>query len=570
MKIKFMLLSILLILLPSFAVTAYAFSLPKIKTSSPVSYTAPLGTESNPYLINSIEEYNSLINLYKNSSDVFLKLNSNLTETSSNQLTRFSFNGNFNGNNKTITYLNSPLFTQIGGKVSNLNFVLTSPSCTEASFGVLCNELNGTLINCVNNSTITLTLPTSTTCFGGFAGRNSSTSSIINCTNNANMEITVSSGIRVGGFLGEANSPITMYNNINSGNITVSSSASSASIYAGGFIGYGSYKSTDSTSITYNMEKLSNLANIFVSATATSNATYCRIGGIIGGATNNTITSISECTSSGTLSATNATAYTNRGNHIGGIIGYIYGAESNFAKITINNCFTTSSINSTTTSKGFSTLGGLIGYTYSSSNNTSVKVNINNSYSTSSITTTESNSTSSTTIGGLIGQSAKTNISNCFSNVLVYSKDQSVKIIGGLIGYYFNDSSSPSNPTITNCISNTKSTYRKSTSNYIGGLIGYVNGTTSNFETSIITSTYLISSYDSNYNSNYCVYAIGNNTSILLSIGAEIKNESMHNQQSPFYASWDFSNIWIFTDSLPTLKYLIWEKFSLKLAFNII
>ena len=200
-------------LFPSIAISAYAFSNPNIKISSPISYTAPIGTQGNPYLIDSIASYNSLIETYKNNSDVFLKLNCDLTETQSEPLNRFAFSGNLDGNNKTIAYLSTPLFSEISGKVSNLSFSLISPSCTTNAYGMLCNELNGTLINCHNNS---------------------------------NLTIATNSAIRTGGFLGEANNVLNILNSTNNGNININltptstSTSTSISLYAGGFVGYGS------------------------------------------------------------------------------------------------------------------------------------------------------------------------------------------------------------------------------------------------------------------------------------------------------------------------------------------
>ena len=553
-------------LFPSIAISAYAFSNPNIKTSSPISYTAPIGTQGNPYLIDSIASYNSLIETYKSNSDVFLKLNCDLTETQSEPLNRFAFSGNLDGNNKTIAYLSTPLFSEISGKVSNLSFSLISPSCTTNAYGMLCNELNGTLINCHNNSPSTnLTITSQTTCVGGFAGRNSSSSQIINCTNNCNLTIATNSAIRTGGFLGEANNVLNILNSTNNGNININltptstSTSTSISLYAGGFVGYGSYKSPLNSTTTYNFEKLISCGEITIKSSATS-STYCRIGGILGGATNNTITNFNQSTSSAKLSATNATTNSNYGNHIGGLIGYIHGAENNFANINIENCFTSDSIISTNSSNGQSIVGGLIGFAYTNKDETTnpeVSVKISNSYSTTNISTSEGKTTATTKIGGLVGQSAKTTILNSFTEQNITSQIQSSKFMGGLIGYYYNNTTLPSNPTIINSISNSSFSYKSSSTTYCGGLIGYLNGSSTNLDSTISNCTFKSSATSTTILSTVCKNAIGNLSSLIPNISSDTSNTSINNQNSSFYANWDLDNVWIFVNSLPVLKFTI-------------
>ncbi len=563
MKFKILLISILIILFPTIAISAYAFSSPNIKTSSPVSFVAPIGTQSNPYIINSIADYNTLTEAYKNNSNIYLKLNCDLTETSSEPLNRIAFNSNLDGNNKTITYTQTPLFSEISGIVSNLNFSLTSPNCTTEAFGMLCNELNGALINCSNNSpNATITKNSNTTCIGGFSGRNSSSAEIINCTNNSSLTISTKSAVRLGGFLGEANNIIEISNSKNNGDITLNltSTTPSASLYAGGFVGYGCYKSTSNTETTYNFKKLNSTGKITIQSSNT-NSTYCRIGGIIGGVTNNTITKISESTSSAILSATNSTN-SSSGNHIGGILGYIHGAANNFASLDIENCFTSGSITSNNTSSGQSFIGGLVGFSYikgtnNSENNPEATIRISNSYSNLNLIANDNKTTVNSIIGGLIGQSAKTTILNSFSQSQITSQSQSGKYMGGLIGCYYNNSTPTVNPTISNTISNTSFSYRSSSSAYCGGLIGYLNGSSTSISSSIFDCTFKSSSTITASISTACKNSIGNQSSLIPNISSDTNNDDVNNPNSSLYSTWDFANIWIFENSTPLLRFTL-------------
>ena len=555
MKFKYIIF-LILITIPLLVSTAYAFSAPSIKLTAPVSYNGILGSKNNPYLINSTSDYNSLINTYKDNSNVYLKLNTDITETQTTPLARFEFNGNLDGNNKTITFLNTSLYTSIGGTISNLNFVLESQSSFEATSGMLCNDLKGKLINCTNNSTLNANLSSSTTALGGFAGTNSENAEIINCTNNANINISTLFGIRVGGFLGQTDNTLSIKNCVNNGNITINSTgtqASSVSIYAGGFVGYASFKATSSNSDTYHFEKLKNSGAITLTAKSTS--TYCRAGGICGGITNNTITTIDQCLSEGAISATNATSNSNYGNQLGGILGYVHGNSNNFAKITLSNSYATCSINSTTTSKSTSIIGGLIGYTYTkNTDNMCVDVNILNCYSTATISTTEQTSDTIIHVGGLIGKSAKTIITNTFSNALINSYSNSTKYLGGLVGSYFNNISPAVQISVSNSISNTDFNYNLSSIKYVAGFVGYLEGNSSNIDSQILNSTYKTSNLESSFSSSCCSLAIGNTTSSLTSCGFENANETIKNKNSSFYQNWDFENIWTFNE-LPVIEF---------------
>jgi hypothetical protein len=113
---------------------------------------------------------------------------------------------------------------------------------------------------------------------------------------------------------------------------------------------------------------------------------------------------------------------------------------------TISNCFSTGAISS---GSYYGMVGGLIGYHAGSSS-------ISNSYSMASITGTRTGGTRS--LGGLIGSTHVSAVTNCYSTGLVSG---GAEYVGGLIGY--------SMATITNCFWDTETSGQTSSS---GGATG--------------------------------------------------------------------------------------------------
>ena len=457
-KIAFSLIAIL-IALALIICGAYAFSSPAVSINTSVSYSAPPGSEGNPYLINSIEDFNSLVDTYKDDPSTYLKLNSNLSE-SNGTLSRYDFNGNLDFNNKIVEIEDFPIFNSIGGTVKNAKINVLSAIGYNNQFGALAYAASGTIENCSLNSFAPTTL-NSIGVFGGLLSR-SSGANIINCSNNANISLTLSNQIRFGSIVGEIISSSVIMGCENNGTISISSSASSTS-YFGGLIGYSSQQEID-----VEIANCKNNAPISITCSYSSSNYFSRLGGIMGGATANVNLNMHECCNLANLNCTNSTNNASYGVQVGGLISYIFGTDSNTATISIENCYSTGNITGQNSNGGGVHIGGILGFGYSDDTaNKNPIVSIKTSYSSG---TFSANGASNKSIaGGIIGQSEKTTLTSCFSSANIISGTT----IGGLIGIY-KDASASYPCTLVNCLGSAYIEYMGN-SNNIGGLIGESN-----------------------------------------------------------------------------------------------
>ena len=158
--------------------------------------------------------------------------------------------------------------------------------------------------------------------------------------------------------------------------------------------------------------------------------------------------------------------------YVSGLVGYNDGI--------ISNCYSTCSVSGGSSS---SCVGGLVGFGIAGS--------ISNCYSTGSVSSgsssyfvgglvgngggisnchsmgTVSVGSGSSYVGGLVG-GLSGSLNNCYSTGSVSSSTGTSIYIGGLVGYYKNESGG----TISNCYS-TGSVSGGSNSSYVGGLVGY-------------------------------------------------------------------------------------------------
>ena len=247
------------------------------------------GTVNDPYLINS---YTDLKNMEKMPNKYYL-LNKDLDLTDIT-IDLFNdknnpFNGNFDGNNKTITLklisiqnkditsvggllgynqkeinnlniiiadsqedlkfnlsqlnkiLNLGLIvgTQLeGGTISNCNIsgsdiIISESNCGQINIGGIVGESNnGSVVNCTNNVNIKILFSNVVTNIGGIVGQNIE-STISNCTNNGDL-----SGLVVGGIAGNSDKSSSILKCTNNGSITISVINSKQNLYyAGGIVG---------------------------------------------------------------------------------------------------------------------------------------------------------------------------------------------------------------------------------------------------------------------------------------------------------------------------------------------
>ncbi|MDR2085427.1 MAG: T9SS type A sorting domain-containing protein [Bacteroidales bacterium] len=232
----------------------------------------------------------------------------------------------------------------------------------------------------------------------------------------------------------------------------------SGSKYLGGIVGYSS---------DVIIENCYNTANI--NSYCNSSGSYLCSGGIVGYGSN---TTINNCYNTGTISSNTSCSPTGfpSFSYSGGMIGHCIVTEN----ITITNCYNTGEILSSCTStlaNAYS--GGIIGYVnvaasmdvtecyntgnvvaYSScpssdddyspssyaggiiSSNSGSNILMNKCYNKGEISATNSANTSKifSSAGGIIGESKKTTVSNCYNTGEIFSSTFSNAYSGGVVG----------------------------------------------------------------------------------------------------------------------------------------
>ncbi len=287
-----------------------------------VAWTQGNGSEATPYLIESAENLAYLATIVNNgtaNAGDYYKLTCDIDLNGSETFqwipignTSYSFQGNFNGDNHTISnlYINTSILQYVGlfGAASNAEIDSVGVA-GESNISSVCNKsYSGAIVGCVKDTVSITNCYNASNVYGyyssgGIVGYNNSTATITNCYNTGNISISTStSGYGCGGMIGYNNSTATITNCYNTGNIFTSGYGS----------GYGS-----GGMIGYNL-KITTIANCY--NTGAISGRYS--GGIVGYSRN--ADTITNCYNIGILSAY---------NYIGGIIG-----RNNAAPIT-TNCY---------------------------------------------------------------------------------------------------------------------------------------------------------------------------------------------------------------------------------------
>lgn len=214
------------------------------------------GTQENPYLIKDEGDLNAMRVMTNKAaySNKYYKL-ANSIDVSSKEWQPFcqttNFNGNFDGNGKTLTLKLSPkdnngtgLFSQINGAtIKNLTLSGSCVSTTYSQIGAICGRIMGGtnyITNCTNNIAIE-----GRNNIGGLIGMCNIIDNIVNntiseCTNNAPIKASASSQLAiVGGIVGQlANSEsITTTITKCTNNGTISATSENPNSVAGGIVG---------------------------------------------------------------------------------------------------------------------------------------------------------------------------------------------------------------------------------------------------------------------------------------------------------------------------------------------
>ena len=247
------------------------------------------GTEQSPYLIQSAEDLWALSRYTKgknfDNKNTYFKLTADIDVSAENWLpicssaesgwvsSANSFNGNFDGNGKTITFVGNytgdtwakGLFSAIGGYVHDLTLKgeiniekgrvgsLASMALTGAKIENITSYVNitagnnqvGGIIGYIQNDNVTITncknygTITGRELVGGIVGGGWKNTTYINCENHGNITATLKSA---GGITGEKFAVATITNCSNDGTVTAGGSAAtsdtgSADNYAGYLVG---------------------------------------------------------------------------------------------------------------------------------------------------------------------------------------------------------------------------------------------------------------------------------------------------------------------------------------------
>ena len=308
-------------------------------------YGGGTGTKSDPYLINTAEQLNT-IGLITCDWDKCFKLRadinlSNYTETSFNIIGNHynGFSGVFDGNGHSISFFTYKsngkdtigLFRYLGGPDAEIkNLTLREPFVEgDTSVGALVGSMNGTMANCsVKGGSVV-----GEKIVGGLVGNNHGI--ITQCTSSA----SVSGGEKIGGLVGQNTEIIT--NCCATGNVA-------GEIKVGGLAGsnYSSPSWNPRSRILTSYYKGSVIGNDY-------------IGGLVG------INDgwVADCYSQGSVYGDNI---------VGGLVGqnfvyYCNWGECDYSYGTITNCYSAATVS------GNISLGGLVGSTQSGST-------VNNSY----------------------------------------------------------------------------------------------------------------------------------------------------------------------------------------------
>ena len=292
------------------------------------------GTQENPYLIKDEGDLNAMRVMTNKAaySNKYYKL-ANSIDVSSKEWQPFcqttNFNGNFDGNGKTLTLKLIPkdnngtgLFSQIyGATIKNLTLSGSCVSTTYSQIGAICGRIMGGtnyITNCTNNIAIE-----GQNNIGGLIGMCYYIDNIVNntiseCTNNAAIKASASSSksVFVGGIVGQLanNESITTTITKCTNNGTISATSEIQTSVAGGIVGQAG------SSLT-----MTDCGNTALITTATScDNEYA--AGLVGSCQNHD-SKITNCYSQGDISSQSC-------KNIGGIT-----TVAKFGQVEINNCY---------------------------------------------------------------------------------------------------------------------------------------------------------------------------------------------------------------------------------------
>lgn len=264
------------------------------------------------------------------------------------------FAGTLDGNGKTITGLNKPLFDDLKGSVTDLTLNSTlNITADQLNLGILANVLSGTADGCTTQGSVTFNVAGGVTGehhIAGMIGQSLEGSSITNCTNEASVTNETSyaggneSELMVGGVLGTFwGIDFTISGCENTGTV-INNGAWNKDVSVGGIIGQAGNTGTATCTMTVSGCTNSGIVTNNGQTTGATNS----VGGVIGWIRFGTYT---DNTNTGTVTNTgNANQ-----NRVGGLIGYLD------KKATFDDNSNSGAVSNTGTASDINYVGGLLG-----------------------------------------------------------------------------------------------------------------------------------------------------------------------------------------------------------------
>lgn len=389
--------------------------------------------------------------------------------------------------------------TLAGGVIGFANALITMSGCnfSGGSVSASARYCGGMLASTSNfDSVITdchvedATINSSSDRAGGFAGLLNTKVQVKGCTvGTSTQRVTfnstkTSATANVGGFAGVNYGKITKNGEVRSKafvTVTSSNTTTSNSMNIGGFVGYNTgtveYSDADVSMTALKGQYIGGFCGVLLQSGKIENSTETGAvsgnnytGGFVG-AIDSATTSISYCTSAGTVSAASSiggfaggcTANNKSGTFIGNSTSAsVTSSGSNFGGFIGNSVgtFTSNHATGDVTSTGGGSGGGFAGGVWESSTGTVFQKN----YATGDVTGT-------TNLGGLIGYiGGNLTMTNCYATGNIGTSTQLNQKYGGLVGFTTDNSSYSNSITISNCYS----TGNVEPSFAGGGLIGRI------------------------------------------------------------------------------------------------
>ena len=435
------------------------------------------------------------------------------------------YQGTFDGNGKTISHLNKPLFNNLKGVVKNLtlNSTISITDASDYNLGIFARQVVPSaeiddiagLQNCTAKGSITYTPSSALSThpsIGGMVGNNLG-GAFINCTNEATVTFANNGSVThtgdrqpsIGGVVGRSQKGGALNTN---GNISSCSNTGTVSceeqfggnIMIGGIIGYGvevgesisgcsnsGLVKATSTCTTDKVLHIGGVAGMFkgtvescsnlTAGTVTTESgsaagTYLCQGGVFGRLNNGSET-YSGISNAGTVNVAAVGGNTLR------LIGGVVGRCNEGAKLT--ECTNSGNINYTAeeaADKG-TYIGGIV------ASNTASGTTLTNCYSTGgAISYTGETLHGPLYIGGVVGYSTRL-VSGCTNAMAVEmggsftATSSQYFSLGGIVGKVSN------NALISSCLNTGNVTYSQQLSGsngytFVGGIVGHTNGSIEN------------------------------------------------------------------------------------------